>query len=201
MSGHLPDVPLSATAGATPTLTRDHVDEVPSFDEVYEAHFPFVWRSIRRLGIDSGAVDDVAQDVFLVVHRRLGDFEGRSSVKSWLFGILLRIVRDHRRTLRRKPAGRDPEDPDGVSDDAARGPHESAAKAEAVRLLHSVLDTMTDEKREVFVLAELEQMTVPEIAEAIGANVNTTYSKLRAARADFDEAIARAHARDGWRLK
>ena len=177
-----------------------------TFETVYDAHFSFVWRSVRRLGIADGAVDDVVQDVFVIVHKRLDSFEERSSMKSWLFGIALHVVRDARRTLRRKPAqlggaARSESDVELVADRASQNPHESAAKSEAVRTLHAVLDAMDEGRREVFVLAELEQMTVPEIAAAVGANANTVYSRLRAARADFERAVARVHAGDGWRMR
>jgi RNA polymerase sigma-70 factor (ECF subfamily) len=176
-----------------------------TFDEVYDAHFAFVWRSVRRLGVLEGAVDDVAQEIFLVVHRRLPEFEGRSAVKTWLFGIVLRVVREHRRHLRRKsPHSLRPEppaDPETLSDSPERCPHESAAKTEAVRALHGILDELDDDKREVFILAELEQMTVPEIADALAVNLNTVYSRLRAARQEFEQAVARHRARDGWRYR
>lgn len=177
---------------------------VPRFEEVYAEHFPFVWRSVRRLGVDPSAVDDAVQEIFLVVHRRLAEFESRASLKTWLFGIVLRVVRQHRRTLRRKPAqlggaaAMDP-DVDRVHDTAGQGPHERMAEREAVQALHAILDELDDERREIFVLAELEQMTVPEIAEAVEANVNTVYSRLRAARRDFDQAVLRHRARDQWR--
>lgn len=171
----------------------------PSFAEVYTAHFAFVWRSARRLGVQGGSVDDVVQDVFVIVHRRLGDFEGRSSLKTWLFGILLRVVRDHRRSLRRKSPGAQV-DADLVAD-GATSPHECAAKAEAARTLHALLDELSDDKREVFVLADLEQLTAPEIADALGVPLNTVYSRLRGARQDFDAAVARHRARDAWRSR
>jgi RNA polymerase sigma-70 factor (ECF subfamily) len=176
-----------------------------AFDELYEAHFDFVWRSARRLGVHDGAVDDVVQETFLVVHRRLADFEGRSALKTWLFGILLRVVRDHRRHLRRKaPHSIRPEaptDPETLTAQSEHGPHERAAKTEAVRALHAILDELDDEKREVFILAELEQMTAPEMAEALGVNLNTVYSRLRAARMEFEQAVSRHRARDQWRYR
>jgi RNA polymerase sigma-70 factor (ECF subfamily) len=193
---------LDATAG-----TRPAPAEVESlvFDDVYEAHFDFVWRSVRRLGVHDDAVDDVVQEIFIVVDRRLQEFEARSSLKTWIFGVALRIVRDHRRQVRRKSPHslrpEPPDDPETLSDKAERGPHESAAKAEAVRVLRQILDELDDDKREVFVLAELEQMTVPQIAEALELNSNTIYSRLRAARQQFDEAVARHRARDVWRLR
>jgi RNA polymerase sigma-70 factor (ECF subfamily) len=166
--------------------------------DVYEEHFDFVWRSARRMGVAEAAVDDVVQEVFLVAHRRLADFEGRSSVKTWLFGILLRVVSDHRRTLRRK-GGLAPL-PDVLPDDSnARCPAELTEKREQVRLLHRLLDGLDDDKRAVFVLAELEQMTAPEIAEALGVNLNTVYSRLRAARRKFEQALVRHRAREAGR--
>jgi RNA polymerase sigma-70 factor, ECF subfamily len=198
-----------ACSVAEPRASRPEIPAPPAaapqpFEEVYAEHFPFVWRSVRRLGVDPSAVDDTVQEIFLVVHRRLAEFEARASMKTWLFGIVLRVVRQHRRTLRRKPAqlgGAAAMDPDveGVRDAAGRGPHEQMAEREAVRALHAILDEIDDEKRAVFVLAELEQMTVPEIAEAVEANVNTVYSRLRAARRDFDQAVLRHRARDQWR--
>jgi RNA polymerase sigma-70 factor (ECF subfamily) len=199
-SAHLPAAHVVAPEGA-----HDGLGDVPPFEQVYETHFAFVWRSVRRLGVSEAALDDVVQEIFLVVHRRLDEFEGRSSLKTWLFGIVLRVVRDHRRSLRRKsPHSIRPEapvDPDALADARGAGPHEAAANQEAIRVLHGLLDELDDEKREVFVLAELEQMSAAEIAAAVEVNVNTVYSRLRAARQGFEEALARHHARDHWRLR
>jgi len=168
------------------------------FEDVYRESFGFVWRSARRLGVRDAHLDDVVQEVFVVVHRRLADFEGRSSLKTWLFGITLRVVRDHRRSARRRDPG-PPVDPDTLR--AAGGPAHDAEKAEAVRVLHGLLDQLDDERREVFVMAELEQLPMPEIAEALGINVNTAYARLRIARGEFEQALARHRARDEWRLR
>jgi RNA polymerase sigma-70 factor, ECF subfamily len=175
----------------------------PDFDEVYERYFDFIWRSVRRLGVDEAAVDDVVQLVFMVVHRRLPEFSHASSVRTWVFGIMLRVVREHRRSLRRKSLhGIGPQtDPETLADDLERGPDESTARAEAARLLQRWLDQLDDEKREVFVLAELEQMTAKEIAEVTGANKSTIYSRLRTARLDFERAAQRCRQQDAWRLR
>lgn len=208
LCGHSSGVSIPAASVHEPPSAARIVarSSAPAFDEIYDEHFAFVWRSVRRLGVPPAALDDVVQDVFVVVHRRLADFEGRSSAKSWLFAIVLHVVRDVRRTLRRKPAqlggaARSNDDVDDVVDRAGASPHDHAAKREAVRLLHSILDAMPDDRREVFVMAELEQMSVPEIASATGANTNTVYSRLRAARADFERAVERARAGDEWRLR
>jgi len=197
--------PGSVVAGRRPSSAS--LPAAPlDFDSVYDEHFAFVWRSARRLGIAPSALDDVVQDVFVVVHRRLPDFEGKASAKSWLFGIVLHVVRDARRTLRRKPAhlggvGRSNDDVADVVDTDGSSPHDSAAKREAVQMLHAMLEAMPDDQREVFILSELEQMSVPEIALAVGANANTVYSRLRAARAEFERAVTRARAGDEWRLR
>ncbi|HEY4117782.1 MAG TPA: sigma-70 family RNA polymerase sigma factor [Byssovorax sp.] len=194
---------------ASPELSRIEVDgpssvrvRAPTFEEIYEEHFAFVFRNARRLGVADAHVDDAVQEVFLVLHRRLGEFEGRSSMKTWLFGVLVRVAADQRRLRKRKS----PEARGDVIDaaevaDPARGPYEQAARSEAARTLHRLLDELPDERRAVFVLAELEQMSAPEIAEALGQNVNTVYARLRSARQDFEAAVARERARDAWRLQ
>jgi len=176
-----------------------------TFAAVYEAHFAFVWRTVRRLGIADSAVDDVVQEVFLVVHRQLPHFRGDSSIRSWLFAIASRTARDSRRSLLRKPGhlggrGRVGDDV-GLVADGAPSPHEAVAAFEGARRLHAVLDAMTKERREVFILAELEQMTIADIAAAVNANPNTVYSRLRAARADFERSVARALANERWRTR
>ncbi len=171
----------------------------PSFGSVYDAYFDFVWRSVRRLGAPEHVVDDVVQDVFLVVHRRLDDFEGRSSLKTWLFGIALRVVRDHRRALARRRSCEPLRD--SLPGCPTTTPEATAERAEAAATLHAILDAMDDDKRAVFVMAELEQMSVPEIADATSENLNTIYSRLRAARADFEEGVRRHRARDAWRQR
>jgi RNA polymerase sigma-70 factor (ECF subfamily) len=163
------------------------------FEALYREHFRFVWRIVRRLGIDGGQVDDVVQDVFVVVHRRLGDFEGRSSAKTWLYGIVRRVVADHRRTLRRKP-GHEVADIPAESDPDAmtsgnQSPQASVEQSERVRLLHRLLGQLDDDKRDVFVLSELEGLTMVEIAEALDVNPNTIASRLRAARREFEAAL------------
>ena len=188
-------IPLPSAPTRDPDAALPPMESKPAFAEVYELHFPFVWRSVRRLGIPDHAVDDVTQEVFVVVYRRLAEFEGRSTLKTWLFGIVLRVVRSHRRALLKKnphmlQAGPNT-DLETLSDPRAQGPHELASKSEAALLVHRLLDSLDDEKREVFVLAELEEMTGPDIAAALDLNLNTVYSRLRLAREEFAAAAAR----------
>lgn len=166
----------------------------PPFERVYEDHFEFVWRCARRLGVGDAFVDDVVQDVFVVVHRKLPEFEGRSSLKTWLYAIARRTVSDHRR----RACQRRPHTPISESMTApGANAEERAARMEAAGLLHQFLDSLPDEQREVFVLAELEQMTAPEIERAVGAKLNTVYSRLRLARKAFERVVQRERAKRG----
>lgn len=195
-------LPLAIESGSLPRDSRP----VPimaagaalgAFEDVYEEHFEFVWRSVRRLGVPEAALDDAVQDVFVVVHRRGSEFEGRSSVRTWLFGIVVHVARAYRRRRAIENAA----DPDTLADPGPRGQEAALEAAEAMRLLHEVLDTLDDDKREVLVLIELEEMTAPEAAEVLSLKLNTVYTRLRAARRDFDAEVARRAARDEWRLR
>ena len=165
----------------------------PSFEAVYEGHFDFVWRSLRRCGVPAALIDDAVQDVFVVVYRRLDSFEGRSALKSWVFGIAYHVARDYRRRVDRER--RFTELPRDLVDPKAE-PHEAAVARETGALLDLALDELSDEQRAVFILTELEQMTAPEIAGALEIKLNTVYSRLRAARLVFEEAFQRLSEAD-----
>jgi RNA polymerase sigma-70 factor (ECF subfamily) len=176
-------------ARSTPVHPLDAAGVTLEFDDVYRTYFPFVWRSAKRLGGHEAALDDIVQEVFVVVHRRLADFAGRSALRTWLFGITLRVVRDHRRSLARKS----PEgcvEPDSLLA-AGCDPGEALEKAEAVRLLYSILSELEDQRREVFVMAELEQLPMADIATLLDINVNTAYARVRVARQSFERLLAR----------
>jgi len=170
-----------------------------TFQEVYDEHFRFVWRSLRRLGVRESDVGDAVQDVFLVVHRRLADFEGRSKMTTWLFGISLRVARDRRRLAYVRH---------DVSDDALLGERaddsvDVAAEAErrqGLEVLESILDELPIEQRAVFTLFELDSMTGEQIAELLGIPVGTVHSRLRLARDAFRQILARRQARDRFRM-
>jgi len=170
-----------------------------TFKEVYDEQFRFVWRSLRRLGVRESDVADAVQDVFVVVHRRLAEFEGRAKVTTWLYGICYRVARDWRRLAHVR---RD------VSDDAAiaeRADERVDVAAEAERrqglaLLETILDQMPLEQRAVFTLFELEGASGETIAEALDAPLGTVYSRLRLAREQFRKSLARVQAKDRFRL-
>ena len=183
-----------------PAIATAHTERVaderaaPSFDELYGEYFSFVWRALWRLGVPSVSLADVTQDVFVVIHRRLGDLHGRQVARSWVYGIVVRIAQDYRRASRRRGVSSGAE-PDQLADPRPLDAHARLELGEAVATLNLLLETLSDERREVLVLTELEQLSAPEIAELLGANVNTVYTRLRAARIDFEQALARHRAR------
>lgn len=162
---------------------------VPSFDEIYAAHFAFVWRILRTFGVADAALEDAAQDVFVVVHRRLPEFEGRAAVTTWLFAIARRVAGGYRR--RRTTETLDPtHEPAGTADTFA-----DFSRAEATATVLAILDTLDEDKRIVFALVELEQLSVPEVAKVLELNLNTAYSRLRLARQAFESAVKTRLAR------
>lgn len=154
------------------------VATAPPFDEVYAAHAAFVWRVVRRLGVREADVPDVAQEIFLVIHRQLPGFEGRSTVRTWVYGIASRCAAAYRRRAHvvRERAG-------DVPEQAVAAPQQGGLDARDARAtLDRLLDQLTDDQREVFVLYELEDLAMPEIAELLGCPLQTAYSRLHAAR-------------------
>ena len=185
---------ITAASEVADAPVRDLAVHAATFEQLYDDHVDFVWRSARRLGVDETGADDVVQQTFLVVHRRLGEFEGRSSARTWIFSILLRVVHDHRRSVRRKsPHWFQPSlDPELVPDGASgSNPDEAMERAEASRIIDRLLESLDGDKRAVFVLAELEEMSAEEIGRATGLDRKAVYSRLRAARIDFERAAAR----------
>lgn len=162
------------------------------FDAVYAQYGEFVWRSLRRLGVAEAHLADATQDVFVVVHRGLGRFEARSGLRTWLFGIVLRVASEWRRKTRRRAAEPLPE----VLEAPGRTPFEQAARSEATELLHRLLDRLSADQRAVFVLVEMEGLSVPEAAAALDANTHTVTSRLKTARRKFEADVRRHMTRN-----
>ena len=182
--------PLAAFSSEPALRVPDSRSQVSSdrhFEDVYAQHASFVWRVLRGMGVGDAIIEDAVQDVFIVVHRRLGAFDGRHSVKTWLFEIAYRIACEYRRKLKRV-AGHEPLDEH--LHDGGPSPAEAAERGEALRLLEGLLDQLDDEKRAVLVLAEIEEMTAPEIAAVTQIPLNTVYTRLRRARIQLNEALS-----------
>ncbi len=174
--------------GASP-----RIDPIPSLQPLdtatlFREHGPFVWRLARRLGVPESDAADVCQEVFVVVHRRLADFEQRSTVRTWIYGICVRATSDYRRRVRRRHELVTDEPPEQLAENP---PDEALLMREARELLDRILDEVDDDKRAVFVLYEIEQLSMADVAAAMGCPLQTAYSRLHAARELVQNAIVR----------
>lgn len=152
---------------------------------LYREHHAFVWRNARRLGCDDDWVDDAVHEVFLIATRRLNDFEGRSSARTWLFGITFRVVqrmrRDRARQRRHVQLYAEQQQQPGA--DLTSQP------VEAAQYLRHLLSLLPAAQQLVLILAELEGFTSLEIAETLAIPVGTVHSRLRAAKKQLARAI------------
>lgn len=158
------------------------------FTRLYRAEVGRVWRVVTRLGVQPGEVEDAVQDVFIVAHRKLDSLRPGVAPGLWLTGIAVKVAHDYRRRAKRKPTG--PLEPATRVADLGIAPDELAARRDAMGLALRLLDQLEPTQREVFVLAEFEQLSAPEIAELMSSPLNTVYSRLRLARARFNELVA-----------
>ncbi len=167
-----------------------------AFRALYEREFAWVHRTLRRLGARDRDLEDLAHDVFVVVYRRLADYDPARPLRPWLFGIAFRVVSDYRR---RASFSRESAIAPEVADAAATPPEQEAAVArgEARDLVLLALDGMDLDQRAVFVLHELDGLSIPEIAATLTVSHNTLYSRLRLARAKFADAVAQIRSRGG----
>jgi RNA polymerase sigma-70 factor (ECF subfamily) len=161
-------------------------DESLDFEDVYAQHVRFVWRVLRGLGVPEAVVADAAQDVFMVVHRRLPEFDARHALKTWLFAIAYRVAFKYRRTLQR---AREHAAFDDSVRDAAPGPDATAEGRDAERLMAELFDELDERKRAVMVLSEWEELTAPEISAITGIRLSSVYTLLRRARIQLNRAF------------
>jgi RNA polymerase sigma-70 factor (ECF subfamily) len=172
----------------------------PVLADVYREHADFVWRLLRHLGVDDPSRDDAFNNFWLVVHRRLADYDGRATLRAWLFGIARNVAlhhrRDHARHARRVAAATT-----GMYIHPVPGPDDHVARREAHALVQRFLAELPEDTRLVFTLVDIEGLTVPEIAAETGANVNinTLYTRLRSARQQFARFVAAARRPPGAR--
>lgn len=157
------------------------------FEQVYERHFEFVWRSLRMLGVPRASLDDAVQDVFGTILRQLPRFEGRSSLRTWVFGITQNTAANHRRGLRRKSAPLEPLNEGLASDDP--GPHAHAEAKQLMSVIFDFCEELDEGRRTVFVLGILEEVPAAEIAELLEIPVNTVYSRARSLKHALRERL------------
>jgi RNA polymerase sigma-70 factor (ECF subfamily) len=178
-----------------PPLQSTTVTET-AFRQLFDMEFDYVWRSLRRLGIPARDLEDVTHDVFLRVNGQLHRYDPARPARPWLFGFVFRVASDYRRLSRNHRE---------VLDGGIEGadPHPSAVdrlvEAESLSIGYAVLECMDIDKRAVFILHELDGTSIPDAAQALSIPLNTAYSRLRAAREQFNATVRRMRLSRGDR--
>jgi RNA polymerase sigma-70 factor (ECF subfamily) len=171
--------------------SRDEELEVSASDDQLKAIFvqqsDFVWRSLRRLGVQDADADDALQEVFLVVYRRISEYADRGLLRAWLFTIARQVASHYHRGATRTQHRHRALVVDASSPDL----EELVARREAEQVVQSFLDELDEPQRWVFFLSDIEGLSAPEIAAALGVNLNTVYGRLRLARKRFERAVER----------
>lgn len=166
---------------------------------VHASEGGFLWATLQRLGVRARDLDDVYQEVFVVVHRRIEDYDPGAPIRPWLFGICVRVVAGWRRRAHFRREQVVDEVPE--RDAAGPSPEDSADRSRTQRVLQAILDELDLERRAVFVMYEIDEMPCDQIAAMTGVPVGTVHSRLHAARRDFQRAAARWQARHGSTLR
>lgn len=165
--------------------------QAATFREIYSENAAFVWRVLRRLGVPAADAEDVTQEVFVVVHKKLEAFAGRSSLRTWLYGIAHRSASEYRRRAHVRSEV-PTEAPEAGGEEASQP--ESLDRKRAREQLDAILRALDDDKRAVFVFYEIEEVPMNEVAEIVGCPLQTAYSRLRAAREHVEAAARRIAA-------
>jgi RNA polymerase sigma-70 factor (ECF subfamily) len=190
-------IPLRDCAAATSTSGHalrgvfDAASATP-FEGFFRRNHDFVWRNLRRLGVETAVVDDALQDVFVTAHRRIGQLRADASERAWLYTILRRVAFRYRRSAKRRRRKID------ALETVAPSEHRdhTAESFDARRFMHGFLEGLGDKRGPVFAMVELEGMSAPEVADALGLKVNTVYSRLRLGREAFEREVERRHVRE-----
>ena len=162
--------------------------KAPSFREIYEAHVNYVWSSLRRLGVRESDLEDVAHDLFVAVYKRFGTYDPSKAIRPWLFGFAIRFASDYRDRAGHR---REVIDIDVDMIDEATPLDQAVDERRRSALVRAALDGIELDRRAVFVMHDIDGMSVPEIADALDVPLNTAYSRLRLARDQFTSAVRR----------
>lgn len=178
------------------TLAQPMVDSGQAFSALFEAEHGYVLHSLRRLGVRERDLEDLTHDAFLVVHRKLDTFDATRPARPWLFAICARVASDYRRRARVRyeqvtdaPDARDPMPTADVT----------LERRQQQALVIDALESVDDDRRALFVMVDIDELPVVEAARALEIPLNTAYSRLRLARAEFAAAVTRLRARGGAR--
>jgi RNA polymerase sigma-70 factor, ECF subfamily len=164
-----------------------------TFRAVFDAHYDYMWHSLRRLGVGSSDLDDIVDEVFLRVHAKLDSYDPERPIRPWLFAFAVRAAADYRRLSRHSVFV----DSDQESVDPALTPEEAAIRSDAGRLVQRGLDALSLPTRAVLVMYEIDGRDMKEIADALEIPVNTAYSRLRLARATFEAKVRELQGEEG----
>lgn len=167
-----------------------------NFRTVYEENFDFVWRSLRRLGVREADLPDAMQEVFVVVHRKLDEFEGRARITTWLFRICMNVARDRHRLAHVRREVLD-EDRLASALDDREDVSVTIERKQAIAQLEAALERLDFDQRAVFVLFELEGQSGDEIAATLQIPLGTVWSRLRLGREAFRKAFTHPRATQG----
>ncbi len=169
---------------------------LPSFRAVFDAHYDYIWHSLRRLGVPDADRDDVVDEVFLRVHSKLDSYDTARPMRPWLFAFAVRAASDYRRLARHRMV-----QDDGVSEgvDPSPSPEEAAIQGDAGRLVQQALEALSLSTRAVLVMYEIDGREMKEIAEALEIPLNTAYSRLRLARGTFEAKVRELQGEEALR--
>jgi RNA polymerase sigma-70 factor (ECF subfamily) len=187
---------LPASPQSPPVQVDPRADDA-LFRAIFAREGTYVWHTLRRLGVRQSDLEDVTHDVFVQVYRRIADYDSNRPLRPWLFGFAYRVASDYRRLARHRYEVADDDPRAEVAADA----EDAAMRSEDRALVMRALDTLDLDKRAVFVLHDIDERPVPEIAETLAIPLNTAYSRLRAARAQFELAVRSIAARKGAALE
>jgi RNA polymerase sigma-70 factor (ECF subfamily) len=156
----------------------------------FQREFDYLCRTLRRLGVPASDIEDVAHEVFLVLHRRWEDYDPACALRPWLFGIAFRVAASHRRRSAR-------EVPHGWLDieDSGREPEQAVAAAQARTIVLAALEEVPLARRAVLVMHDLDDASMHDIATALSIPLFTAYSRLRKARKEFETAVRQLQKR------
>lgn len=166
--------------------TRTPAEPGATLEQIFDQHAAYAHRALRHFGVPEADLEDLCQEVFLVVHRKLASFEGRSALRTWIYGICQRCASDHRR---RAHVRRERADPDPASRSVESASQAPDARVELRATLERLLGSLDQDKREVLVLYEIEGLSMKEVAKALDCPLQTAYSRLHAARARLLAAL------------
>ena len=158
------------------------------FRTLCERELRYVWTTLRRLGVWEPDLPDLTQEVFIVVHQLLEDYDPSRPLKPWLFGIAYRIALRYRALARHRREVLGAETAEATAPDPL--PDEALARSQERALVRSAIERIDVHRRAVFVLSDLDGVPVPEVAATLGLPLNTAYSRLRRAREEFGHAVA-----------